>query len=437
MTMTWSLPQRTQRPICAGKARAALEYDVIIVGARVAGASLALLLGERGHRVLMVDRDRFPSDTLSTHFMSFLAVPLLARLGVLADVEAAGFRRLTRTRVYVGDCMLEGPNAPAGGYGLAPRRDCLDAVLIEHAVRRGGVDFWPETRAEGLILDSDRVVGVRVQAVADDEREVRAAVVVGADGKYSKVAAWVGATAYNELPPLRPAYYGYYHGMEPLPEPALELFYAHEQIGFIFPMQPGVDCLALEIQPEDFEEFRSDPRAAFEGRFRALPGMARRLAGTTLEGKLQGTRGIANYFRTPYGPGWALTGDAGYLKDPSSGLGIGDAISQSFLLADALDAALRGADWDASLGAFQRKRDKIMLPAYQSTIGYTRMRDASAETLGWLRAVLSAPFFARMLVGGLPNGAPQIFPESIMPGIQKLAEAFAAEAAEVPVRAAP
>ena len=75
----------------------------------------------------------------------------------------------------------------------------------------------------------------------------------------------------------------------------------------------------MEIQPEDFETFRADPQTAFEQRFRSLPGMAVRMRDATLEGKVQGTRGIANYFRTPYGPGWALTGDAAYLIDPITG----------------------------------------------------------------------------------------------------------------------
>src|SRR3954454_2125468 len=121
-------------------------YDVLIIGARVAGASLALLLGQRGWRVLLVDRDRFPSHTLSTHYMGPQAVPLLAQLGVLEDVEAAGFRRITRARTYVGDCLLEGPVAPSDGYALAPGRDVLDATLIAHATRWPTVTFWEQTR---------------------------------------------------------------------------------------------------------------------------------------------------------------------------------------------------------------------------------------------------------------------------------------------------
>src|SRR6266849_7177394 len=103
-----------------------MEYDVLIIGSRVAGASLALLLGKRGRRVLMVDRDQFPSDTLSTHVLLPQGVSLLADLGVLSDVEAVGFRRITRSRTYIDDCLFEGPIGPPGVYYLVPRRNHLD-----------------------------------------------------------------------------------------------------------------------------------------------------------------------------------------------------------------------------------------------------------------------------------------------------------------------
>jgi 2-polyprenyl-6-methoxyphenol hydroxylase-like FAD-dependent oxidoreductase len=253
--------------------------------------------------VLLVDRDHFPSDTLSTHFMGPWAVALLARLGVLAEVEAAGFRRITRSRTYVGDCHFEGPLDPAGGYALTPRRDTLDMILIDHAVRQGNVTFCERTRVDGLLTEEGRVVGARVATAGSTAREVRARVVIGADGKFSKVAEWVGAARYQGTPALRPAYYGYYRDVAALAEPAIEMFFVGDRIGFIFPMQPGVDCLALELQPEDFGTFRTDPQRAFEAHFRTLAGMATRLRDATLMGPMQGTQGIANYFRQPYGPG--------------------------------------------------------------------------------------------------------------------------------------
>lgn len=400
------------------------DYDVVIVGARVAGASLALLLGQRGHRVLLIDRDSFPSDTLSTHLIAGFGVNALQRLGVLDEVLAAGFRRITRARTWVEDCLFEGPAGPKGGYALAPRRDALDAIIIRNATERGGVEFHERTHAEGLIEEDGRVVGVITQTADGERHEIRARVVVGADGKYSKVADWVNAERYDAVPALRPAYYGYYRGVTPCTETTVELFFAHNHIGFIFPMRPDEDCLALELQPGEFETFRANPRAIFEEHFRALPGMAARMRNASLEGKLQGVRGIENYLRKPYGPGWALTGDAGYLKDPSTGLGISDALAQAFMLADALDSALRGADWDISLGAYHAQRDKVMAPMYRWTLEATRARDAEPNVVNWLRAALVNPHFTRQLMYWLPTVLSDGLPPQLQPMMNSIGQAF-------------
>ena len=119
-------------------------------------------------------------------------------------------------------------------------------------------------------------------------REVRARVVVGADGKNSQVATWVGAPTYDEVPALRPGYYGYFHGVTPLPEPAMELFFQEDQIGFVFPMQPGVDCLVIEAQPKDFDAFRRAPAATLIEQFKQFHGMAARMEQPRSRGRRSG-----------------------------------------------------------------------------------------------------------------------------------------------------
>lgn len=379
---------------------AANDLDVLIVGARVAGSSLAILLGRQGRRVLLVDRDGFPSDTLSTHLLAPPAVAALAQLGALADVEASGLRRLVRVRSYVGECVLEGPMMPVPpGYGLAPRRDRLDWILIRHATAHATVTFEERTRAVGLLRDGERVVGAILQDAQGHRREVRARAVVGADGKNSDVARWVQAPAYEEVPALRPGYYGYYRDVTPLLDPTLELFFIDDHIGFIFPMEPGIDCLAMEITPKEFDTFRKEARREFETRFREFPGMERRLRNATLDGQIMGIRGVENYFRTPFGPGWALTGDAGYCKDPSTGLGIGDAFTQAFLLAEAIASGIDG-DWVKELADFHKARDAMLMPLYEATLAFTKAPPVPPESLDALHAVLSSPGLARSLAIG-------------------------------------
>jgi flavin-dependent dehydrogenase len=225
--------------------------------------------------------------------------------------------------------------------------------------------------------------------------------VVGADGKSSKVAEWVGAEKYDVAPALRPIYYGYFHGLEPRPIATVELFFGGDQIAFLFPMRDAEDCLALELQPEHFEEFRSNHTEAFLARMRKLPEMAQRMQNAHLEGKLIGVKGIENHFRKPYGPGWALTGDAGYLKDPSTGLGLGDALHQSFWLAESVGAWFDGADWEATMSAFQQKRDQVMKPFYDATLASTRMRDVGPAEQALLKAILISPHATRDVAYGM------------------------------------
>jgi flavin-dependent dehydrogenase len=404
-----------------------MDYDVIIVGARVAGSSLAILLGRQGWRVLLVDRDSFPSDTLSTHLLQPPAVEMLDQLGVLADVESSGLRRLGRLRTYLGDVVVEGPLRAPGAYALCARRDRLDMALLERAVWRHGVEFRERTRVHGLIWEDGRVSGVEVQTADGARRTVRARVVVGADGKYSQVASWVGAERYDDVPAMRPLYYAYYHGVTPQPEPALEVFYQDGHIGFVLPMEPGVDCLALEIQPEEFDAFRTNAAGQLAATFRTLSGMATRLAGAERHGPVRGIRGVENYLRVPYGPGWALTGDAAYLKDPSTGMGIEDAFRQSFLLADALSAALAGADWETTLAAYHHRRDQAVLPGYRGTLRYTQGEDPSAEALSWLQAVAANAGLVRQLGHVFPAAvrAPGVFAPGLLPSIERSAGRFA------------
>ncbi len=384
------------------------EYDALVVGARVAGATVAARLAEQGRKVLLVDRDLFPSDTISTHALAFNAVDSLRRLGVLDHIEAAGFRRIFRHRAWVEDICIEAPAGPPGTYSIAPRRVVLDQILLDRAVECGA-ELRLRTRVDGLLVESGAVVGGVVQPIGGEKREVRARVVVGADGKQSQVAQWVGAEKYDERPVGRPIYYGYFHGFTPLAEPAIDLFFGSDRIGFCFPMRPDEHCLIIEAQQEEFSRIRQDPARWFRDEFSTLPGMAERFQHAQLEGRMLGTRGVENFFRKPYGPGWALTGDAAYVKDPCTGYGIGDALLESFMIAKALGAWLDGAEWEATMEAYTQRRDTALRPLYEQTVAAAAARDVAYRQLDPLRAVLLNQFDARRVVRALPGLPDQMF----------------------------
>ena len=384
------------------------DCDVLIVGARVAGSSLAIRLAQRGHRVIAVDRDSFPSDTISTHFLAFNAVDSLRRLEVLDRVLAAGFRPVHRHRAWIDDIAIEVPAGPPGAFSIAPKRVVLDQVLIDRA-RECGAEVIERARADALVMEEGRVVGADVQMIGGEMRRIRARVVVGADGKTSQVARWVGAQRYNERPAGRPVYLGYFHGVQDLAQTTIEMFFQDERFGFCFPMRPDEHLLCVEARPAEFDEIRREPLAWLTATLRTLPGMEERMRTAEVDGRVVGIRSVDNCFRKPYGPGWALTGDAAYVKDPCTGYGVGDALLQGFLLGRALAAYLDGAPWEETMASYQERRDAQMTPLYHQTVAALEASDAPKEDLDRVRVMLLHQQDARKLVRALPALVEQIF----------------------------
>ncbi|HVH64388.1 MAG TPA: hypothetical protein VNA65_12395, partial [Candidatus Dormibacteraeota bacterium] len=153
---------------------------------------------------------------------------------------------------------------------------------------------------------------------------------------------------------------------------------------------------------------RRDPRAWLLREYATLPGMARRLKNVVLEDHVFGIRGVESCFRKPYGAGWALTGDAGYVKDPITGFGVGDALLQGFWLAKALGAWFDGASWEASMSTFQQKRDLTFRPFLDQTAAAVAARD-DGDALDDLRAALVSQHDAHLLLKALPGLLDQAF----------------------------
>ncbi|MGV2621161.1 UNVERIFIED_CONTAM: NAD(P)/FAD-dependent oxidoreductase [Halobacillus marinus] len=362
------------------------RYDVVITGARVAGASLAVLLGKLGKKVLLIDKAPFPSDTLSTHYMSHTGY--LEELGILDKLLAGGLRKVDRMRTHIGSSYIDGPRS---AYTVIPKRDRLDMLLIERTFLYEGVTFLSETAVREVLWDQDRMVGVRIKGKGR-EKEVYGDLIVGADGKHSTIARQAGAEVYHDTPSLRPVLYGYFEGIPPLETPTTEIFLHEGRIGFLFPMEQGRDCIGLEVHPDEFKTMMKDSPEAFVRMYKQLYGMEKRLENARLQGSIIGTSGVPNFFRKPYGNGWALIGDAGHSKDPSTGLGINDAFMQAFLLADACMRIDAGDDREVVMEAFQKKRDEHLFPGFQLTLDYIHsLKRFSKNELALFQAMAANP----------------------------------------------
>ncbi len=302
-------------------------YDVIVVGARVAGSSTAMLLARKGYRVLVVDRTALPSDTLSTHQVQLPGVAMLNRWGLLDRVIASGAPATRHVTFDQGVGVLEGHFPTFQGIDAlySPRRTVLDMILVEGA-REAGAERREQLVVDELVTKAGRVIGIRGGEKGGAKVTETARLVVGADGKHSLAAKAVGG-----------------------------------------------------------ERVRAGRRVE---RFRSTPD-------------------LPNFFRQPYGPGWALVGDASLVMDPITGRGITDAFRGAELLAEAIDDGWSGrSPLDAALAGYQRQRDHEILPMYEFTTALASFGPPKLEDEVLLRSLVGRQAEIDRFLGVITGAVP-------------------------------
>jgi 2-polyprenyl-6-methoxyphenol hydroxylase-like FAD-dependent oxidoreductase len=333
------------------------SYDVVVVGARAAGAATALLLARHGLRVLVVDRARYGADTLSTHALMRGGVLQLTRWGLLDRIVAAGTPAIRRTTFrYAGDVVQIDLKPSYGVEALyAPRRTVLDPVLVDAAVAKGA-DVRFGVAVTGVRRDRHgTVTGITGRTRDGESVRVRARVVVGADGIRSTVAEAVGAPFDRVGRSAAAATYGYWSGLE---TDGYEWSWRPDAATGVIPTNDGLACVFAS----------ASRRRIGRGGLTALTGvvaassadLAGRLAAAVPPAAFRTFTGHPGYVRRSWGRGWALVGDAGYFKDPLSAHGLTDALRDAELLARALVAVVRdGADERDALAGYQATRDEL------------------------------------------------------------------------------
>ena len=338
------------------------HYDVIIAGARCAGAATALLLARQGARVLVLDKSRYGTDTLSTHALMRGAVVQLHRWGVLPRVVEAGTPPVRSTTFHLRDAVTTIKIKPKHGVDAlyAPRRTVLDTILAD-AARSAGADVRFGTSVTGLRRDrAGRVTGITGRAGAT-RLEVSADLVVGADGRRSAVARWVGAKAAHVAPASSVLIYR--HVRDDAPDD----YHWYFQDGAAAGVIPTNDGLANVFAATSAERLprELDGGAGVAWRRildRAAPGLAERLDHRDAAGPPRVFPGMTGYLRDAAGPGWALVGDAGYFKDPITAHGITDALRDAEILARVVAAG--GPD---AVGRYQAERDELSMRLFRVT----------------------------------------------------------------------
>jgi 2-polyprenyl-6-methoxyphenol hydroxylase-like FAD-dependent oxidoreductase len=342
-------------------------YDAIVIGARCAGAPTAMLLARKGYRILLVDKATFPSDTISTHIIWPHGAEVLDRWGLFDQLAATGCPPVALRLIFdVGPFALRGgaTDTNAGRGGLCPRRTVLDKYLVDAAVA-AGAELREAFTVETLLWDGDRVSGVRGHTRTGRSVDERARIVIGADGAHSLVAKAVNAREYETRPPLTTNYYTYYSGFDA--EDIEEYVRDYQAVG-CFPTHDGLTLIAVLWPSRRFQEVRSDIEGHVRKVLESTPTVAERVSGARREEKWVGIAGVQNYFRQPFGAGWALVGDAAYNKDPITAQGISDAFIDAEMLATALDDGWAGRrPLDEGLAENQTSRDLRVRPMYEFT----------------------------------------------------------------------
>jgi flavin-dependent dehydrogenase len=357
----------------------AMTYDAIVIGARCAGSPTAMLLARQGHRVLLLDKATFPSDTMSTHHVHPPGVAALERWGLLQRLEATGCPPVETYSFDFGPLTISGSPQPIDGVarGYCPRRTVLDQLLVD-AAAEAGAELRDGFTVDELLTSDGTVTGIRGHARGGAAVTERARVVIGADGFHSLVAKTVRPAQYNQRPTQCVAYYAYWSG---LPVDGYDITIRAEEgrAWGAFPTHDDLTVLVFGWPVEEFHANRGDIEGNMFATLDLAPEFAQRVRSATRESKFVGSADLPGYFRMPYGPGWALVGDAGYHKHPITAMGITDAFRDAELVADAFSER-RWYD-------YLRTRDGDALPVYDMTDDFAQLQPPPPQMLELVAAM--------------------------------------------------
>lgn len=338
------------------------HYDVIVVGARCAGAATAFLLARLGAKVLLIDRQQYGSDTMSTHALMRSAVLQLNRWGLIPHLAAAGTPAIRSTTFHYGDEAVKVDIKPEHGVDslLAPRRTVLDPLLVDAACQAGAVVRHGVALSGLQFASSGRVIGVTLRGGSGVSMTVGSDIVVGADGRQSTVAQLVNAQVSVEGFNASGIMFGYFADLN---GEGLHWHFARNAAAGVIPTNSG-HCIFAAVPATQFvSTFRGDAMGGFlRGLASNSPELRANVERATLIGRLRSFGGAKSYLRNCRGAGWALVGDAGYFKDPLTAHGITDALRDAQLLTRGIaEGGARG------LEAYQRERDALSLPLMRTT----------------------------------------------------------------------
>ena len=370
------------------------DYDVIIVGGRPAGATLAARLGMTGMRVLLVERSTMPSlPGASSPIIYSSTMHLLDEIGADETEYARGTPKIRRMFSHSPNLNFDLPIPLAYGrdYAYAIDRARFDDALWRNAARLPSVTAWDGFSVTDVLWEDGRVVGIVGQGADKMKREFTADLVVGADGRFSLVARKVEAQTFDEHTDNPTSLlYAYWRGVTPVDGEPKAVAYG-EGTGYAFLVMDSADdslCVCIEGRA-DLLESDGDAEAHYLKLLQSAPPLWSRLEGAEMMTSVRGMKKVGNLYRQPGGAGWALVGDSYHQKDPIDGQGIYDAVYTAKLLAEAIRQARAGErGWNAALTWYDHAARAETYPMYQSTLQRVRA-SLYAELPEWAARLLN------------------------------------------------
>jgi 2-polyprenyl-6-methoxyphenol hydroxylase-like FAD-dependent oxidoreductase len=364
-------------------------FDVIVVGARLAGAGTAMLLARRGLNVLMVERSSLPSDTLSSHQMQLPAAARLARWGLLDAVLASGAPPARQVRFHTPEVVLAGSFPTVDGVDAvySPRRQILDQILLEAALAAGAQLRTRATVEQVSVQDGRAHLEGRDKGGGSWSETAR--FVVGADGRHSAVARMLGAPIRRSEPARSIATYTYWDGV---PLDGAEVHNLDRRAVGAWPTNDGLVMTYMAWPAAELDRLRADVEGHLLSTLDQAGTLGQRVRAGRRAERIRTTPDVGSAVRKPYGPGWALAGDAGLVMDPITGQGIGHALRDAELLAQALGDGFDGRrPFAQALAAYEQERDRQTLPMYDFTTDLAALEPASPQARVLFRALADRP----------------------------------------------
>ncbi len=375
-------------------------YDAIIVGARCAGASLAIFLGQAGYRVLLIDKYAMPGPTLSTHIIG--EIDVYERLGILDSMDNAGAPAISRMRVDQQGTVLEAPLVVTPRV-IGLRRELLDRMLLDAAEALPTVDIMLKTEVTeviaGMGVEPAQVI-CRSRLGSGESVRLSTRVIIGADGRNSTIAGLVKATATHSVTYSHAVCYFYAEAITALPQPTVEWYWHQDGLAIINPIDNDRHCVAVMLPAERMAAWRTNLKDNALEWLCGIDSLAPRFMSCRLDGQVRGLNPIQGYIRQPYGTSWALVGDAGAHLHPVSGVGIDNAVCSAEYLSQALHLYFDGAiGWNEAMASYKQQRDERILPQYdasQATLSKA-LEPVDAGQMVYLNMLCTFPSLAKSI----------------------------------------